>query len=39
MDTMRMNQDNARECSIVDKEPNTNATNFFYLLKDYKEPL
>ena len=39
MDAMGMNQDNARECSIVDKEPNTNATKFFYFSKDYKEPL
>jgi hypothetical protein len=34
IDTMRKNQGYANECSIVDKEPNANATSFFNLLKN-----
>jgi len=39
IDAMRMNQGDAHECSIVDEEPNVDVTRFFYLSKDYKEPL
>jgi hypothetical protein len=39
IDTMRMNQDNACECSIIDKESNTYTTRFFYILKDSDELL
>jgi hypothetical protein len=39
IDAMRMNQGDARKCSIVDEEPNVDVTRFFDLLKDYKEPL
>jgi hypothetical protein len=39
IDAMRMNQGDARKCSIVDEEPNIDVTRFFYLSKDYKEPL
>jgi hypothetical protein len=40
MDTMRMNQDYADQCSIVDEEPNADTTRFFfYLLKDFDVPL
>ena len=37
MDAMRMNQGNDSQCSIIEEEPNTNATRFFDLLKDYDE--
>jgi hypothetical protein len=39
MNAMRMNQVYASECSIVDEEPNINATRFFKLLKYFDEPL
>jgi hypothetical protein len=39
MKTMRMNQGNASQCPIVEKEPNADATRFFDLLKDFDEPL
>jgi len=39
MDAMRMNQGNVSQCSIVEEEPNTDATRFFDLLKDYDELL
>jgi hypothetical protein len=39
IDTMRMNQGNACECSIIDKESNTYTTRFFYILKDSDELL
>jgi len=39
IDAMRMNQGDARKCSIIDEEPNVNVTRFFDLSKDYKEPL
>ena len=39
MDAMRMNQGNASQCSIIEEEPNADATRFFDLLKDFDEPL
>ena len=39
MDVMRMNQGNISQCPIIEEEPNTDAARFFYLLKDYDEPL
>jgi len=39
MDAMRMNQGNVSQCSIVEEEPNADATRFFDLLKDSDEPL
>jgi len=39
MDVMRMNQGNVNQCSIVEEEPNADATRFFYLLKDFDKPL
>jgi hypothetical protein len=39
MSAMRMNQDNASECSIIDKKPNVDATRFLNLLKDSNKPL
>jgi predicted transcriptional regulator len=39
MDVMRMNQGYAGECSIIDEEPDTNTTRFFYRLKDFDESL
>ena len=39
MDAMRMNQGNVSQCQIVEEEPNTDATRFFDLLKDFDEPL
>jgi hypothetical protein len=39
IDAMRMNQSYAGECSIIDEEPNTDATRFFDLLKDSDETL
>ena len=35
----RINQGYASECSIINKEPNANATRFFELIKDFDEPL
>jgi hypothetical protein len=34
-----MNQSVGDGCSIVDEESNANATGFFYLLKNFDEPL
>jgi hypothetical protein len=34
MNVMRMNQDYVSQYSIIDKEPNVDATKFFYFLKD-----
>jgi hypothetical protein len=39
MDVMRMNQGNVNQCSILEEEPNADATRFFYLLKDFDKPL
>ena len=39
MDAMRMNQGNVNQCLIVEDEPNTYATRFFDLLKDFDKPL
>jgi len=39
MDAMRMNQSHVGQCSIVDEEPNADATRFFDLLKDFDELL
>jgi hypothetical protein len=39
MDAMEMNQSNVGQCSIIDEEPNADATIFFDLLKDSNEPL
>jgi hypothetical protein len=39
MDAMRMNQDHASQCTIVDEKPNADAKRFFNLLKDSNEPL
>jgi hypothetical protein len=39
MDAMRMNQDYASECSIIDEEPNVDTIRFFKLLKDSNELL
>jgi len=39
MDAMKINQGYVGECSIIDEESNADATIFFYLLKDYDEPL
>ena len=39
MNAVRMNQGHVGQCSIIDEEPNTNATRFFDLLKDSDEPL
>jgi len=39
MDVMRMNQGYAGKCSIIDEEPNTDTTRFFYHLKDFNESL
>jgi hypothetical protein len=39
IDAMRMNEGYANECSIVDDEINTNAPNFFDLLKESNESL
>ena len=35
IDAIRMNRSNAGECSIVDEEPNADASRFFDLLKDF----
>jgi len=34
IDAIRMNRGDASECSIVDEEPNADASRFFDLLKD-----
>jgi hypothetical protein len=39
IDVMGMNQSNVGQCSIIDEEPNADATIFFDLLKDSNEPL
>ena len=39
MDAMEMNQGYVGQCPIVYKEPNTDATRFFDLLKDPDEQL
>jgi len=39
MDAMRMNQGNISQCSIIEEEPNVDATRFFDLLKDSDKPL
>jgi hypothetical protein len=39
MDAMKMNQDYADQCPIVDEESNADATRFFKLLKESDEPL
>jgi hypothetical protein len=39
IDAMRMNEGYANECSIVDEEINTDAPNFFDLLKESNESL
>jgi hypothetical protein len=39
MYVMRMNQGNASQCPLIEEEPNTDVTKFFYLLKDSDEPL
>jgi hypothetical protein len=40
MDAMRMNyQGDASECSIINEEPNADASKFFDLLKDFYELL
>jgi len=39
MDAIRMREGNVSECSIIEEEPNADATRFFNLLKDSDEPL
>ena len=39
MDAIRMNQDYADECLIVDEKPNIDIARFFEVLKDFDEPL
>jgi hypothetical protein len=39
MDAMRMSEGNISECPIIEEEPNADAAKFFYLLKDFDEPL
>jgi hypothetical protein len=40
IDAMRINQGYAGQFPIIDKESNANVTRFFfYLLKDFDEPL
>ena len=39
MDAMRMNHDHADQYSIIDEEPNIDATRFFDVSKDYNEPI
>jgi hypothetical protein len=31
MDAMRMNQGNASQCLLVEEEPNTDVTKFFFI--------
>ena len=38
IDTMRMNQGDVDECSIVNEKQNANTTRFFDLLKYFDEP-
>jgi hypothetical protein len=39
MDAMKMNCGDVGECSIIDEEPNTDATRFCDLLKDSDKSL
>jgi hypothetical protein len=39
LDVMRMNQGYSGKYLIIDEEQNTDATWFFYLLKDSDKPL
>jgi hypothetical protein len=39
IDAMRINQGHAGQCSIINEEPNANATRFFDLLKNSDKPL
>jgi hypothetical protein len=39
MDAMRINQGHAGQYRIIDEEPNADATNFFFLLKDFDKLL
>jgi len=39
IDTMKMNQGYASQCSIINEEHNANTTRFFYLLKDFDDTL
>jgi len=39
MDVMKMNCVDVGECSIIDEEPNADATRFFDVLKDSDESL
>jgi len=39
IDAIRMNQGHTSQCPIINKEPNADATKFFYPLKDSDEPL
>jgi hypothetical protein len=39
MDTIRMNQGHAAQCSIIDKESSVNTTKCFDFLKDSDELL
>ena len=39
IEAMRMNQDNASQCPIVEEELNAEGARFFDLLKDSNEPL
>ena len=34
-----MDQGNAKQCPIIEEEPNADVTRFFDLLKDIDEPL
>ena len=35
IDAIRMNRGDAGECSIIDEQPNADASRFFDLLKDF----
>ena len=35
MDAMRMNQDYASECSIIDEEPNADTISFFKTIMEW----
>jgi hypothetical protein len=39
IDAMKMNCGDVGECSIIDEEPNADATRFFDLLKDSDKSL
>jgi len=39
MNAIRMNEGKVCECTIIEEEPNADATRFFDLLKDSEEPL